>query len=205
MEFAEIKKLYKTGSITEEQVAARIIALRNKPKLPEDLEGDDIDEIMNFSPEYLNRYEEQFKSTQNSLKEKEKLIELMKADTERKMSEKDAKIASQVDIIKEKENENTELRNQIDEFNREKANETKKKEHRKNIWRFVWSITWKVLILAAITALAIVLENIYNSKIPTYISVIFDFFGIVYTLWGAVKKDKAKYLPRREKPSNPQI
>lgn len=57
-EFAKIKKEYADGFIDDDQATARIITLRNKPVLPEDLQGDDIDEIMDFTPEYLSRYEE---------------------------------------------------------------------------------------------------------------------------------------------------
>lgn len=44
-EFAKVKKEYADGLIDNDQVAARIITLRNKPVLPEDLQGDDIDEM----------------------------------------------------------------------------------------------------------------------------------------------------------------
>ena len=66
------------GIIDDDQVAARIITLRNKPVLPEDLKGDDIDEIMNFTPEYLSRYEEQIKNNQKALSEKEAVIESLR-------------------------------------------------------------------------------------------------------------------------------
>lgn len=85
-EFSRIKKEYADGIIDDDQVAARIITLRNKPVLPEDLKGDDIDEIMNFTPEYLSRYEEQIKNNQKALSEKEAVIESLKADSERKLS-----------------------------------------------------------------------------------------------------------------------
>ena len=69
-EFAKIKKEYADGLIDDDQATARIITLRNNPVLPEDLQGDDIDEIMDFTPEYLSRYEEQVKKNQKDLKEK---------------------------------------------------------------------------------------------------------------------------------------
>lgn len=65
-EFAKVKKEYADGIIDADQVAARIIMLRNKPVLPEDLHGGDIDEIMDFTPEYLSRYEEQVKKTKRT-------------------------------------------------------------------------------------------------------------------------------------------
>ena len=196
--FKEIKAQYESGIVSEEYVASRIIMLRNKPMLPEELQGDDIDEIMDFSPDYLSRYEEQFKNNQNSLKEKEKLIESLNVDTQKKISEKDATIASQMDIINEKENENTILRNELAEYHRKEIAAAKKKEQRKNIWRFVWSIAWKVLAIGVLTVLAIFLESKYNSKIPTYISIALDTIGVIYTFWTALKKDKKKYLAKSD-------
>ena len=53
--YDDIKKAFQSGEISEEQVAARIITLKNKPQLPEELQGDDIVDTLDFSPEYLSR------------------------------------------------------------------------------------------------------------------------------------------------------
>lgn len=196
--FTEIKEQFESGTVSEEYVASRILMLRNKPKLPEELQGEDIDEIMDFSPEYLSRYEEQFKINQNSLREKEELIETLKADTQKRISEKDATIASQEGIISAQEHENETLRSQLAGYQKRELAAQKKKERRKNIWRFVWSIAWKVLVLAALTAVAVFLESKYNSKIPMYISTVVNAVGLIYTLWCSFKKDKDKYLSEKD-------
>lgn len=97
--FFDTKKQYQDGKITEDQLAARIITLRSKPKLPEELQGDNIDEIMDFSPDFLRRYEERVESDQKSLKEKERLIETIKKESEIK----DKTISDQGSIITEKD------------------------------------------------------------------------------------------------------
>lgn len=115
-EFAKIKKEYADGRIDDDQATSRIITLRNKPVLPEDLQGDDIDEIMDFTPEYLSRYEEQVKNNQKDLKEKEKVIESLKADSERKLFEKDETIAAQANTIKDSFEENALLRDELNRY-----------------------------------------------------------------------------------------
>jgi len=193
-EFAKIKKEYADGLIDDAQVTARIITLRNKPILPEDLQGDDIDEIMDFTPEYLSRYEEQVRKNQHDLEEKEKMIESLKVDTERKLSEKDETIATQANTIKESFEENTSLREELNKYKQKETEALIKKNHRRNIFRFVWSIVWKILVLIGITALAIYLESECNSRVPLYLSMAINMVGVLYTLWSAVKKDKEKYL-----------
>lgn len=197
--FLEVKTQYEAGIITEDQVAARIITLRKKPSLPENLHGDDIDEIMDFSPEYLSRYEEQFNNTQNSLKKKDDVIETLKADAKKALSEKDDAIVTRDGIIRKKGIEITKLSDEIKEYQRKESATNSRKERRKNVWKFVWSIIWKIAILAGATILAIILENRYQSKIPTYLSAVINIFGLGYTFWSAIKKDKGKYLTKKEK------
>ncbi len=116
--FFEITKQYKNGDLTDDQLIARILMLRNKPYLPEDLQGDDISEVMDFSPEYLSRYEEQVKTAQRSLEEKDLVIETLKENQREKEL-----------LIKEKDDRNAELERQLDKYKKkelEKKRKTKK-------------------------------------------------------------------------------
>ena len=193
-EFAKIKKEYADGLIDDDQATSRIITLRNKPILPEDLQGDDIEEIMNFTPEYLSRYEEQNKKNQKDLKEKEEVIEILKAETERKLSEKDETIAEQANVIKDSFEENALLRDELNKYHQKEAEALRKKNRQRNILRFIWSIVWKICVLVGIIAVAIYLESKCNSKIPMYISMVVTAAGVIYGLWSALKRDKEKYL-----------
>ena len=140
------------------------------------------------------------------LKEKEKVIESLKADTERKLSEKDETIAAQANAIKDSSEENALLRDELNKYHQLEAEALRKKDHRRNILLFIWSIGWKLLVLAGITALAIYLESKYDSKIPTYISIIVDAVGVIFTLLIALKRDKEKYLENNsEKITNDEL
>lgn len=196
--FAEVKNQYKAGLIDDDQVAARIITLRNKPKLPEELQGDVIEETMDFSPEFLSRYEVQFKANQKSLKERDALIEIIKEDTSKTITEKDATIESQKELIQEKNDENAALRGQLYEIRRKEAEAMQRKKKRINKFRFIWSITWKLLILIAISIFAVYLENKYEIKIILYVLSVVDAVGVFFTLWIALKKDKEKYLGKSD-------
>ena len=193
-EFAKVKKEYADGLIDNDQVAARIITLRNKPVLPEDLQGDDIDEMMDFTPEYLSRYEEQVKNDKKALREKETVIETLRADAERRLTEKDETIVAQANTIKNSSEENALLRDELNKYRQQEEAALQKKNRRRNVLRFIWSIVWKLGVVAGLTVLAVYLESKCNSKIPAYISMAVNAVVVIYTIWSALKKDKEKYL-----------
>ena len=82
---------------------------------------------MDFTPEYLSRYEEQVKKNQKDLKEKEEVIENLKADSERKLSEKDETIAAQANAIKDSSEENALLRDELNKYRQQEAEALRKK------------------------------------------------------------------------------
>ena len=195
-EFAKVKKEYADGLIDKEQVAARIITLRNKPVLPEDLQGDDIDEMMDFTPEYLSRYEEQVKKTQSLLEEKEGVIESLKADTAQKISEKDATIASQEETIRGKSNENDELRNKLEEYQRREAAIIRKKERRKNISKFVLRILCKLFVIILLAVAFVYVEFKLECRILSVIIAVADIIMLVSSAIKTVKNDYKKFFPK---------
>jgi len=196
--FAEIKMQYESGTISEDQVAARIITLRDKPNLPEEVQGDDIAETMDFSPAFLSKYEERVKQDRNNLEEKEKLIEALKVENAQKLSERDATIASQVDTIRGKEDENADLRAQLNEYQRKESQANQRKLFWKNIALFTWSIIWKISIVAAISMAIMWCEKHFDSDLPPLIFAIIDAIGLVVVAWSTVKVAKEKYFPSKK-------
>lgn len=197
--YSDVTSEYQEGKITEEQVAARIIMIRKKSVLPENLQADNIDEIMDFSPEFLSRYEEQFKQTKSTLEEKEKLIEEIKKENIIRILEKDAEIVSQNEIIKNKDEENAQLRQKVEEYEQNTKDENAKKERRKNILLFVWSIIWKAIILIFVFCLIVLLDNKPRLNVlRSFLSAV-ELFGTLYTIGTAIGKDRKKYLSKGQK------
>lgn len=193
-EFAKVTKEYADGVINLDQVTARIIMLKKKPVLPEDLQGNDIDETMNFDPEYLSRYEEQAKKNQRELKEKSDIIESLKTEVERKLSEKNRTIETQANTIKDSSKENSLLRAELNKYQQQEANMLKKKKRRRNIFRFIWSVVWKLIIFGGITRLVIHLESKYNFQVPLYVSVGADIVSLILIFLSALKRGEEKFL-----------
>ena len=121
---------------------------------------------MNFSTEYLSRYEENIKNTKTSLKEKEEFIATLEANSQKALSEKEATIASQKDIIKGKDDENAKLQDKIKEYERKEAEAAEKARKKKNIAIFFG----KILLVFILVILSIFLENVYQSQITEHFS-----------------------------------
>lgn len=131
--FFKAKKEFLEGVIDKDQVVSRIITLRNKPILPEELHGDNIEEVMDFSPEYLSRYEELVRRNESELAEKNDFIRSLQEDTKSIVSEKDTTIILQQDIIKEKEKQNKELQDVLAGYRLQEKEDKIRKIRRKNI------------------------------------------------------------------------
>ena len=156
---------------------------------------------MDFSPEFLSRYEEEHKNNQKTVKEQQELIKTIQADKEKSLLEKDEELASKNAIIEEKDAQISAVQDTLEYYRRKEQEEEDKKTRRKNIRRFIWSILWKVLIIGGVTAGAIILEKILNISFISIISIVFDIVGVIFTVVIALKKDKEKYLGSNSKKS----
>lgn len=205
---------YRNGEIRIDQLAARIITLHQKPILPEELEGDSIEECMDFSPEYMSRYEEEVKLNKLALAEKEaqlkekdrllqqqsdeqaKQLQQISAETAYQLQIKDDAIAQKERKIQESENEKRDLNAQIEVYRQKEAETKKRKEQRKNVVRFAGSILWKIIAIAVIAGIGFYCEKKYNSRIPLYICGAIELLGLFATIWVTIKKVFSKYFPK---------
>lgn len=202
--FSDTKKQYSDGIITEDQLAARIITLRQKPTLPEELQGDDIAEIMDFSPDFLSRFEEQVKSDRKALQEKNSVIEALSrekdslisaqnaeiqeqaekiAQKEKALSEKEATIARQKNEIRSHFDENQELKKELKTYREKEAAEEQKKNHRKGIWRIVARAFFVIVVTGIVLAISIKVCNILNPNFTNAISIAIGVLGIILTVY----------------------
>lgn len=183
--FFEITKQYKNGDLTDDQLIARILMLRNKPYLPEDLQGDDINEVMDFSPEYLSRYEEQVKTAQRSLEEKDLVIETLKENQREKEL-----------LIKEKDDRNAELERRLDEYEKKESEKKRKKEKRKNLCKFIWSVIWRLAALIVAIVVFIFISKVNGfSMVATALFSVIELIGFYLFLKQIIHKNWKKYFP----------
>lgn len=191
--YNEAKAQYKCGKISKEQLAARIIGLRKKPIVPEELSNESIEESMDFSLEYLSRFEEEVNANRTALQEKDK-----------KLAQKETIIQTQLEEKKILEQDKKQLQSELAKYHEKERKKKEKKEKIKQIVKFVWSICWKIIIITILTIIAVVLENKLNSNIPIYVCTAIDAVVLFYTIWSAIKKDYSKYIRNKIKVESAQ-
>ena len=155
--YSTSREEYKKGIIDDEQLTARIIALRRKPITPEELSLETIDEDLDFSTEYFARYEEEVKRNKNLISE---LNERHERDAER-ASEAQSKIDYLEKIVAE--------------YQKEKEESRRKKSSRKKKVR----IALTILIIIGISLLLIWLVAIVIGKID---NIYFNAIGLIGAL-----------------------
>lgn len=144
---------------------------------------------LNDSKKYINSYQilAEFIANKIALEEKDKEIQ-----------KRDQTIEHKDQVIQRQQEEKTNLESELALYRAEKDKRARRKKRAKQILRFVWSILWKIVIIAAITYIAIFFEKKLNSSIPLYICAAVDLFGLVLTAQVAIKKDIHKYLSKED-------
>lgn len=208
--YFDTKEQFDSGKISKEQLAGRIITLRNKPKLPEDLQGDGIDEVMDFSSSYLSRYEEEHKNNQKELEEKNRVLNNLKTESNKLILAKDATIDAQKKKISEinkslaeKEgtiaNQESHIKAQnaeLEQYRRKESEKLARKKRRKNCSLFIWSIAWKLLLIAASTYAIIIICNHINPNISAAIGLSVGILGLLPAVFSIAKRDYKKYIKK---------
>lgn len=75
--YRELKKRYDQGSLTDEEAAICVLALREKITAPEMLNENSIDEAFSFDNDYLDNYAESIEKSKRLLAERDNTIKLL--------------------------------------------------------------------------------------------------------------------------------
>lgn len=193
--YAETRIKYKAGELSDEQLASRIITLRGKTTIPEDLDADTIDDSLNFSTEYLIRFEEEVVSSRTALQEKEKIIKTLKDSNEETIVEKDSVIAQKDKQIQEMDEQKKNLEAELEIYRNREKKKASKKERRKQVGKLVWSIIWKLLIVAVVTIIAVKICGRIGFEFTSIVCAVVDILGLIMVVGSTFKKEKGKYFP----------
>lgn len=146
--YMETRAQYRAGVITEDQLASRIITLRKKPITPEELTAETIEDSLDFSLEYLTRYEEEVNRNKEALQEKEHLLQVLSDQKDRVISEKDGALAEKEQLIQAQQDRNAELEAELAEYRRKDKEKEQKRINRKKIVHLAFGIIWKLVVVA---------------------------------------------------------
>ena len=200
--YEETKKQYGEGKLDRDQVAARILVMREKNRTPDELTSDNIEELLDFTPEYIAKFEEGIKQNQVQLQEKQNIIvklELAKSAGEKQKTQLVGELAKTVEernasLLKVDEQNET-IQKQNEELERYRAKE-KKHNDRVEWWKKFGKFLCGILIIGASFALAVYgVTKVLDWLAPEMnnnVNLVIDAAGIIGFIFTGVKVVWAK-------------
>ena len=191
--YEETRAQFRAGVITEDQLASRIITLRKKPIMPEELSAETIEDSLDFSLEYLTRYEEEVSRNKEALQEKDRLLQIINEQKDREISEKDEALAAKDQQIQAEQNRSAKLEEELAEYRKRDEEKKQKKQHRKSIIHLILGVLWRVAAVALLLAMTVFVCKIVDPSITTAVSIVVGLLSLIPTVGTFIKKDLKKY------------
>ena len=142
----------------------------------------------------ISRFEEQYKTSQETIKEKDNVIESLREEYKNYISERDATIEYQAAIIIDKDDKNIALQDELNRYKNKEQVEQKKKQRQKKRILFIWNIFWKLSLLFGVAYFAFFLNKKLDFKPLSYLVGVVDVVGVILVILQIIKKSKEKYL-----------
>lgn len=191
--YMETRAQYRAGVITEDQLASRIITLRKKPITPEELTAETIEDSLDFSLEYLTRYEEEVNRNKEALQKKEHLLQVLSDQKDHVISEKDDALAEKEQLIQAQQDRNAELEAELAEYHRKDKEKEQKRINRKKIVHQAFVIIWKLAVVALLVIIAAWICSKVNAAYTNAVGIVVGLIGAIPVVVSLLKSDLKKY------------
>lgn len=192
-EFTETQKQYRDGDLTDEQLAGRILALKEKPITPDTITRDSIDDDLNFSSDFLARYERDREASKKAVAEKDQEIQRIKREVELIDEMRDAELAAKNSLLEASEEENKALRSELAQYKEQESANEEQRRRRRQIRQFVGRIALKLAVAAIITFCMIkTIQLLYPNESITLMVIIGIISGLITAgtaMLSVVKRD----------------
>lgn len=210
--YQELKKQYEEGSISKEIMAARMLALREKSEKPEDISIDNVENELDFSPEFYKAYETAIEQNKALLQDKDDLIKKIteKAKFDNKQAEQ------KIEILEAAAKENEKIQQQLEQqlssqqiemhSQKEMIQELQKKEEdrerrktiRRNWCKLILKVVMRVILIALITGGTYWICRKMNWEFGTVISIVIGIVGLIPLVIVPIKNDYRKLIKEVE-------
>ncbi|WP_102493023.1 hypothetical protein [Selenomonas felix] len=191
--YTETKELFNSGEITEAQLASRIIALRKKPITPEELTSETIEDDLDFSLEYLARYEEEVNRNKETIQEKDRLLQDLRDQNDRQLSEKNNALEEKNRLILSQQDRNKKLEAELAEYHRKEEEKKRKQLIRKRKKCLIFNIMCKIIVLVLLVIILTYFCSEVDPSIPTAVGIVFGLIGAIPVGFSFIKKDLKNY------------
>ena len=193
--YKDIRTKAAAGELTPEQAAARIIALKEKTILPEDLDASNIEEALDFTEEHFAQFEETLAQNRKLLVERDRTIDEL-SEHIKELKEQLSQATTQNEEKQSQILSLTQRVNTIEEQNLEKMQKTQKW---KALFMFSWSIGWKLCVCALAVCMIRRVCIIYKLDFPAWLGVCLSAIGILIAVLPVIRKDWRQYKENRKK------
>ena len=203
--FEECKQAYKKGELTEQQLAARLLVLREKAMKPEEITNDNLEDSLNFDSKYIEQFEAERERHIVQIRKKEEELEDSQAEIERL----NRKIQIEESLKRQQETENAAtmeekeatIQAQQEELKKYREQELKKENRKKSIKRiglFLKKICLRLIILAIIVLITYRVTKYIKADVANATSIIVTVVGIFISCVDIVKNVYKDVFNNRE-------
>lgn len=206
--FDKYKDELDRGVITHEQMAGRLVGLKEKPSKPEEITVDNLQDNLNFNEEYLTRYVEEHEYQKTELEQKLLIIEQLKKNSQksedelkkiRDIAENDkAEIMNQNLKIANQEKDIERLTHRLEKYEREEEEKERKKVHNAKVEKFIFAlIKSAIIIIVILVVLNCVLRFFWRNAVEAnnFLTLICNIGTVVVLIFGIknfIKKEHRK-------------
>ena len=192
--FDECKQAYQKGELDEQQLAARLLALREKAVKPEDITTDNLEDSLNFDSKHIERFEAERELHKTQIKQNKELLEDYQAEIEQLKRtiqiEEALKKQQETESAATMEEKDATIQAQNEELQKYRDKDLKKENRKKFIKKvgvFLKKICLRLLILLIIVLITYRVTKYVKADAANTVSIVVTVVGIVISCVDIVK------------------
>jgi len=190
--YKEIKTKAATGELSSDQAAAYIVALKEKEVLPEALDPETVDNSLDFSTEYFNKFEETIAQNARLLKERDDTIR----DLSKELDSLQDQLSKEKESSIKKQRQIDELAERIKHIEEIDANKSNRKRIMNSRLLLTWAILWKIMVVVGVVFVIHYICKALALDFGTWLSVGLGILGVLGFGYTIIMRDIKKHKER---------
>ena len=192
--YQEIQRKASEGGLSEDEIAARLVALRRKPTLPEDLTAGNVEESLDFTEAHLTAIEETLSLNKNLLRERDQTIEMLSVQRDKLMSHlsrmeaEDRKKQGQIDV----------LTCEMNLIRTERRKQKRRWDIVKVYFRLFCDVGWKIFLVIALPLVVQKVCEWLQISYETWLGIMISAISLLIALIPIVRVDWERFQKRRK-------
>lgn len=192
--FIECKQAYQRGELNDQQLAARLLALREKPMKPEDINMDNLEDSLNFDSKHIERFEAerelhkaQIRQNEERMEDYQSEIEKLRMAIQEEEAHKEQLVSESAAAVEEKE---AVIQAQNEELKKYREQELKRRRRNKLIKKlciFFTRIILRVIILLVVVGITYIVTKRVKADVANTASFIVTVVGTLISFVDIVK------------------